>query len=269
MKSKRKLVILVPIANSLQPSSELALAELVRKGYTVWKNYGSSEIARCRSQMATRAIAEGFEEMLWIDSDMQFRAEDVETIRSNKCPIVGALYCTRGGGTFACCFLRGPQEIPLGPMHGRLHEVKWVGTGFLLTRREVYVSMKKHLKLRTCNDVGLERINLPGVTPYFAPVFKRERNKVYWLSEDFSFCERARKCGFRIFVDTRLRLGHIARYRYGWEDVFEKRSERPNALVRITGSNNVQNRGLLSHQSGSGQRMFVNNVGQSTSGTND
>lgn len=37
-------------------------------------------------------------------------------------------------------------------------------------------------------------------------------------TEDFAFCERARRAGESIFVDTRVRLFHVGSYGYGWED---------------------------------------------------
>ena len=41
----------------------------------------------------------------------------------------------------------------------------------------------------------------------------------YWyLGEDYSFCERARQCGYKIMADTSIRLWHIGEYAYGWED---------------------------------------------------
>jgi GT2 family glycosyltransferase len=41
----------------------------------------------------------------------------------------------------------------------------------------------------------------------------------YWyLGEDFAFCERARRSGYRIFADTTIRLRHIGNYGYSWED---------------------------------------------------
>jgi hypothetical protein len=40
----------------------------------------------------------------------------------------------------------------------------------------------------------------------------------WYLSEDFSFSHRARQVGYKIFADTTIRLGHIGRYSYAWED---------------------------------------------------
>jgi GT2 family glycosyltransferase len=40
----------------------------------------------------------------------------------------------------------------------------------------------------------------------------------WYLGEDFAFSERARQAGFDIVADTRVRLHHIGKYAYSWED---------------------------------------------------
>ena len=40
----------------------------------------------------------------------------------------------------------------------------------------------------------------------------------FYLSEDYSFCERAHQCGFEIIADSSQRLYHIGHYAYSWED---------------------------------------------------
>lgn len=45
-----------------------------------------------------------------------------------------------------------------------------------------------------------------------------EGEQAWYLGEDFAFCERAHRCGFRIVADTSIRLWHVGPYRYGWED---------------------------------------------------
>jgi len=60
-----------------------ALYQLEKQGYTVWRVYGCSAIDQARSQMATDALAAGFEELMWIDSDIRF---PVASINMNSCP---------------------------------------------------------------------------------------------------------------------------------------------------------------------------------------
>ena len=48
-----------------------------------------------RNRLASEALAAGFEELMWIDSDMAFLPESVDRLRSHNLPIVGALYPTK------------------------------------------------------------------------------------------------------------------------------------------------------------------------------
>lgn len=89
-----------------------------------------------------------------------------------------------------------------------------MGTGFLLTHRMVYDDIRRTFGLPLCNT----KWNQPTV-PFFLPMVVPDGANGYWyLGEDFAFCERARQAGHKITVDTTLRLGHIGRYTYQWED---------------------------------------------------
>jgi len=47
----------------------------------------------------------------------------------------------------------------------------------------------------------------------------REYQAGHWyLGEDFSFCERARQAGYKIYADTSIRLWHFGNSPFGWED---------------------------------------------------
>jgi hypothetical protein len=45
-----------------------------------------------------------------------------------------------------------------------------------------------------------------------------EGEQAWYLGEDYAFCERVRRCGFRVLADTAIRLWHVGSYRFGWED---------------------------------------------------
>ena len=54
--------------------------------------------------------------------------------------------------------------------------------------------------------------------PISPPLIREDDDGHWYLAEDFSFCERARQCGYKIMADTTIRLWHIGNYSYGWED---------------------------------------------------
>jgi hypothetical protein len=96
---------------------------------------------------------------------------------------------------------------------GGLIEILYAATGFLHVRREVYERMRLQLELPTCH-----RHSQHPVVPYFLPLVVPQGDDHAYLSEDFSFCERARRAGYKIMADTSLRLWHIGAYRFSWEE---------------------------------------------------
>jgi hypothetical protein len=102
--------------------------------------------------------------------------------------------------------------------------VRYVGAGFLLIQRIVFDDVRRHFSLPICNA----RFGVPTV-PYFLPMVIAEGGGYWYLGEDYAFCERARRAGYKIVVDTTIRLGHIGKYTYGWEDAGQ-------SIQRVTGA---------------------------------
>ena len=65
-------VVLVPIGSHVEPECERSLVRLEARGYSVRRVSGYAAIDQGRSQMATDALADGFEEIMWVDSDVGF-----------------------------------------------------------------------------------------------------------------------------------------------------------------------------------------------------
>lgn len=208
----RRCVILVPYTSHIAPACEAALRELERRGYPVWRVGGYAAIDQGRSQMATDALAQGFEETMWIDSDIGFEPDAVERLRSLVEPIVSGVYAQKGRRTLACHVLPGTRELVFGE-GGGLVEVLYAAGGFLLVRRRVYMDILRRFDPPLCN----EPFGRPLI-PFFRPMVRPWGDGAWYLAEDFAFCEAARQCGHRILADTSVRLWHLGQYAYGWED---------------------------------------------------
>jgi hypothetical protein len=207
-----RCVVLMPVGGSIDPGCDDALRELERRGYVVWRVRGYSAIDAARNQLASDALAQGFDELMWIDADVVFEADDVDKLRRHDLPLVCGVYAKKSRRAFACAFLPETRQVLFGPKGG-LHEILYCGFGFVHTRRSLYETMQRQLRLPVCNL----RFRSPLV-PYFAPLVAGEGEAAWYLSEDYSFCERARQCGFRIVADTTIRLWHVGSYRFSWED---------------------------------------------------
>ena len=208
----RNCVILVPVATHIQPLCEAALHELELRGYPVWRVRGYAAIDQGRTQMATDALAAGFTETMWIDSDVSFNPDDVDQLRRHRLPITSGVCVKKGKRELAIHVLEGTESLAFGPAGG-LREIKYAGTGFLHVRASVYDTMQAKLRLPKCNTAWSH-----PMVPFFQPMIKEESWGSWYLAEDYAFCERARRCGFRVMADTSFRLGHIGNYTYSWED---------------------------------------------------
>lgn len=202
----------MPVGGAIDPGCEGGLRELERRGYPVWRVRGYSAIDAARNQLANDALAQGFDELMWIDTDIAFDADDVDKLRRHDLPLVCGIYAKKSRRKFACSFLPETRKVVFG-VKGGLLEILYAGFGFTLTRREIYETMQRQLQLPVCN----RRFQTPLV-PYFAPLVAGAGEDAWYLNEDYSFCERARRCGFRVMADTSIRLWHVGTYRYGWED---------------------------------------------------
>ena len=205
-------VILVPVGSFIEPACEEGLRELEKRGYEVRRVRGYAAIDQGRNQMATDALADGFDETLWIDADIGFSPDAVETLRRHELPITCAIYPQKGRRQLACHVRPGTKSVTFG-QGGGLLEILYAATGFLHVRRAAYETIKQALKLPVCN----EAFGRPTV-PWFLPLVIEHGAGHWYLAEDFAFSERARQAGMRLFADTTIRLHHFGSYGYTWEE---------------------------------------------------
>lgn len=230
MTNARKCVVICPIAAHTEPECERGLEELERRGYVVRRRACHVAIDMGRSQMASDALAEGFDEQMWIDADIGFTADDVERLREHSESFVCGLYAKRGPAELACQVMEGTTELVFGDAGG-LVEMAYVGMGFCLIRREVFDDVRTKHSLPSC---GIRTKN-PFV-PYFLPMVIPHTDvpeDSWYLAEDYAFCERARTAGHRVMADTRVRLFHVGRYGYSWEDAMGTRERYRNVKMLV------------------------------------
>jgi len=219
-----RCVVLVPFLSHIEPSCDRGLRELERRGLEVRRYPSSAAVDRTRCDAATTALRDGFDELMWIDSDISFEADDVARLRGHGRSIVGGVYAKKGVRGLAVHLAAGTPELRMGD-GGGLHEVRYLGAGFLHTRREVYADIVRTFSLPECNTAfGAATV------PYFLPMVISDPAYGYWyLGEDYAFCERASRAGHPSVADTAIRLGHVGSYTYGWEDAGQE-------IPRVTGA---------------------------------
>lgn len=152
-------------------------------------------IESARQWLTRQALSvEGLTHIMWIDDDMEFPPDALEKLLAHDKPIVGGLCFNRRAPAYQPIVARKYDEalgMPRGaygfvydlPRTG-LVECDATGGAFLLVKVEVF----------------------KAVTEKFGSDSWWEQEGE--ASEDFSFCARAKACGYGIFVDCGITIGH-------------------------------------------------------------
>lgn len=139
-----------------------------------------------RDRLASKAIHEGFTEVLWLDSDMIFQPTVYEDLKDTGKDFVSGIYHARRPG-FASCIFKECKDL------NKLERFKEYpkdtfrigGCGF------------------GCVLISVELIN--AVYRNYSTCFLPEKD----FGEDIAFCNRATGMGFELWCEPTVRLGHI------------------------------------------------------------
>ena len=145
-----------------------------------------------RDDIARFAVDNGYDYALYIDSDMIFTLDDINKLLAHDVGICTGLYITRHG------------------------ENKNVLYNKIITRRRFPYRMPK--LINDTDRTGYGPVVACGFgfclikTSVLKCMFKRYKSlfEPKWgVGEDIAFCIRAKKCGFKIYADRDVKLGHI------------------------------------------------------------
>lgn len=160
------------------------------KGSQIAFVYGAY-IQANRNALVEQMLASDAQWLLMLDDDHTFERRLLITMLDHHVDVVGALALARKPPYFVCAFQRTDSisgdslGVGLQDLEFTLQEVAAVGTGAILIRRHV-----------------LEAIEPPW---FESGVDERGVN----VSEDVTFCEKARAAGFKVFLDATQCLGHL------------------------------------------------------------
>lgn len=197
--------------------------------YLWLKQDGDALLSRSRSiacyQFLTRDLAPY---MLFLDFDIVFKPEHIDKIYKDMCngyDLIGGVYAVRDG-TQPASYSWGGNIVDDKGQHifkdGKIHEVEYVATGFL--------GISKRLLKKMVDELPLPLLN-PNDWSTCYPFFEcgrnleREGDPIY-ISEDWDFCEKARKVGVKSYVDSEVQLGHLGEVTFTMDHVYEHRSKQ-------------------------------------------
>ena len=184
-------------------------------------------VGRARGILARKFMETDGDVLLCVDSDIVFRPDDAWRVceAAMEKDIVAGLYVTRtrkGGITTSRLFPNTSYDFS----QVTLHEIKWAGGGFVAIHRRVFETLKRHKQIELVH----QGTDLEHWTYYRTFAVDEEPDGRIELGEDWAVCERAREMGYRVWLDTGVRLGHLGMHEYTLEDLLAVPRQRVLAL---------------------------------------
>ena len=184
------------------------LASKVGLNWSLDTMANESLVTRARNNLMAKMRAnQAATHYMFIDSDIRFDAEDIfKMIATNK-DIIAGLYPKKAYPIALNLNLNQETKI-----QGPLFTVDTVATGFLMYKRQVYEDLiAAHPNTKYVDDVGLGKQYEPHMYAIFDCVIDEAG---HYLSEDWTFCRRAKALGYEIWADSRIKLSHTGTHEF-------------------------------------------------------
>jgi len=165
----------------------------------IWKNapvktkivlLPEPQIDVARDKAVEVALSLGAKHLLFLDSDIHPPRDVIAKLLARNLPIVSALYARRQNPPWNQMLRRSADGYKFTPIEegtyeaGSLVECDAVGFGCVLIDMHVFKSLER---------------------PWFRWT---EYYAIGGISEDFNFCTKAKRAGFKVFVDTNVVCKH-------------------------------------------------------------
>lgn len=152
-----------------------------------------------RNEAVHRCLQGGYEWLFSLDSDVIPPPDAITRLLSRQQPIISGLYCRRSPPHAVPVMIKDGQWVVNYP-RGSIVEVDLVGAGCFLVHRSVFekFATKPGRPGKPWFDWKVDLRGYPGIPSQEC------------LSEDFSFCQRARtEFGYKVLVDTSVECKHV------------------------------------------------------------
>lgn len=237
MDRKKKLNIAICVPSSGKVDSSFALDNLPAIiSYTKnnLKNLGNLFVTyhegvrtdKNRNIMLKRILDEmpEMDYVLWLDEDMLYPHEIICKYLETDFDIIGCLYFKRSSPFWPVGYISGTNPIkpyrnlvPHTLEKDKVVEVDGIGFGGMMVNMKVYKAMGEDKWMHYGNHFYLPYDNEDGLT------------------HDLQFCKDAKQYGFKVFMHTGVKPGHIASYVVTEKDFYrvkeEEKVESPKVVV--------------------------------------
>ena len=209
--------------------------------------FNESLITRARNYLVDEFLRSPYTHLMFIDSDINFNPQDILALATlandDDKPIIGAPYPKKciawekvRNAVDAGLADENPQELEkytgdfvFNPTEGTTQikvdepvEVMEIGTGFMLVRREVFEAFREEYPQFSYKPDHNRSEHFDGsryIHAFFDTVIDNEayagkgaNGSDRYLSEDYMFCQWARKLGFKTWLCPWMEVNHVGTY---------------------------------------------------------
>ncbi len=189
-----KVFVAIPSLDTVPALFCQSLALLQRAGDTVVGFQVGSLVYNARNELARQAIKSEADWVLWLDSDMVFEPDLLKKMLK---------VCEENDIDFltGLCFRRKPPYTPT--LFDRLDKMEH-GASYTT----IMSVPEGRFKVGGCGFAGV-LMSTDVLMSVAARFGGRMFDPLEGFGEDVSFCWRARQCGYEIWCDSDIELGHI------------------------------------------------------------
>ena len=228
---KPKVYIATPCYDSMRVETTVSLIDtfstLGRSGVECkFKSIKSSLVTHGRNLLTCGFLDSGFDYMLFVDADMEFKPEAVMRMLVPKKDVVITPYRVKEDGMKYAVKFKNPNDIKIEPFD--LVEIEEGPAGLMMIHRKVFERlMDKHPELKINFDKPTRKkmneeigADTDAIDKYmynfWDTTFRLDTGE--WKGEDLSFCARATDAGFKIYAN--LDSGTTHHGSWGWKGRF-------------------------------------------------
>ena len=204
--------------------------------------FNESLITRARNYLVDEFLRTEYTHLLFIDSDINFNAQDVIALLALDKDVIGGPYPKKSmnWGNIAHAARNHPDleakklesvvgEYVFNVVKGTSQfqvteplEVMEIGTGYMMVKRDVFDKMKVEYPTIKYKPDHVGQANFDGsryIHAYFDTVIDTKESIVgggsdRYLSEDYMFCQMWRKMGGQIYLCPWMKTQHIGSYAF-------------------------------------------------------
>ncbi len=189
-----KTLIAIPTSRDIEIQCAASLIGMKRKGRIGVFCPQSYSIGDSRNLIVEHALEIGYDYIMWVDSDMILPKETILKLMSHNKDIAAGVYSYKllnNTNAVAKRFVKDAEDtyedITLKEIREseRLIGIDAVGFGCVLTKVDIFRNIPK---------------------PWF--VYSPE------MGEDVYFCRKAQEAGYKVYLDTSIKCGHIGQINY-------------------------------------------------------